>query len=207
MVVSEIEFQLRSADASWCYDKWERLPDDGNRYEVIDGVLYMSTAPSFWHQQTVGLLREHVGIPLRRSGVALVAMAPIGLIMPGADPVQPDFMLIRSERRHIIADDGRVRGVPDLIAEVLSPSHPELDTVAKRAAYARAAVPGYWILRPDTRDVLVCSEPDAALSDFTSVRRFAADTELVSPTLPIRVPVAALFEDAAPPDHAPSPAS
>jgi Uma2 family endonuclease len=201
MVVSEIEFQLRSADASWCYDKWEKLPDDGNRYEVIDGVLYMSTAPSFWHQQSVGLLHEHVGIPLRRRGIALVVMAPIGLIMPGSDPVQPDFMLIRSERRSIVAEDGRVRGVPDLIAEVLSPSHPELDTVVKRAAYARAGVPEYWILRPETRDVLVYSEPDQALADFTSLQRFSVDNELVSPTLPIRVAVAVLFEDAAPSDR------
>jgi Uma2 family endonuclease len=195
MVVSHIELQLRSTDASWCYEKWERLPADGNRYEVIDGVLYMSTAPSFWHQQVVGLLHEHVGIPLRRSGVALVAMAPIGLIMPGADPVQPDFMIIRSERRGIVAEDGRVRGVPDLIAEVLSPSHPELDTIVKRAAYARAGVPEYWILRPETRDVLVYSEPDASLSDFTRVSRFVDDSELVSATLPIQIAVAALFSD------------
>jgi Uma2 family endonuclease len=195
MVVSDIELQLRSTDASWCYEKWERLPNDGNRYEVIDGVLYMSTAPSFWHQQVVGLLHEYVGIPLRRSGQMLVAMAPIGLIMPGADPVQPDFMLIRSERRSIVAEDGRIRGVPDLIAEVLSPSHPELDTVTKRAAYARAGVPEYWILRPETRDVLVCSEPDASLSDFTNVQRFPVDTDLVSPTLPIRVAVVDLFTE------------
>jgi Uma2 family endonuclease len=195
MVVSDIELQLRSTDASWCYEKWERLPNDGNRYEVIDGVLYMSTAPSFWHQQVVGLLHEYVGIPLRRSGQMLVAMAPIGPIMPGTDPVQPDFMLIRSERRSIVAEDGRVRGVPDLIAEVLSPNHPELDTIVKRASYARAGVPEYWILRPETRDVLVYSEPDPSLADFTSLQRFSVDSELVSPTLPIRVAVAALFED------------
>ena len=71
--------------------------------------------------------------------------------MPSADPVQPDFLLIRSERRDIIADDGRIRGMPDLIAEILSPSNPDLDTVIKRAAYARAGVPEYWMLRPDTR--------------------------------------------------------
>ncbi|MGH9173638.1 MAG: Uma2 family endonuclease [Vicinamibacterales bacterium] len=197
MVVSEIEFQLRSADASWCYAKWEQLPDDGNRYEVIDGVLYMSTAPSFWHQRTIQRLDRSVGASLESQDIAIAVTAPIGLIMPGADPVQPDFMLIRSERRHVIAEDGRVRGVPDLIAEVLSPSHPELDTVVKRAAYARAGVPEYWMPRPETRDILVCSEPDAALSDFTNVRRFTAGSELVSPTLSITIAVAALFEDAA----------
>jgi Uma2 family endonuclease len=201
MVVSDIEFLLRSPDASWTYEMWERLPNDGNRYEIIDGVLYMSTSPSFWHQGSILLLVEHVGLPLKQRGIAVMSAAPVGVIIPGADPVQPDFLLIRSERRNIIAEDGRIRGVPDLIAEVLSPSHPELDLVIKRAAYARAGVPEYWILRPETRDVLVYSEPDATLADFTSLQRFSVDSELVSPTLPIRVSVAVLFEDVAPSDE------
>lgn len=198
MATSEIEYQLRSPDATWCYERWQRLPDDGNRYEVIDGVLYMSTAPSFWHQQIVICLIELVGLPLKAQGIAIPSASPVGVIMEGADPVQPDFLLIRRERKSIVAEDGRVRGVPDLIAEVLSPSNPELDTVVKRAAYARAGVPEYWIVRPETRDVLVCSQPDASLADFTEVRRFSAERadELVSATFPLRVPVAALFEDA-----------
>lgn len=201
MAVSAIEFQLRSPDATWCYDKWEQLPDDGNRYEVIDGVLFMSTAPGARHQRSVGRLFQHAGLPLEASEIALAYMAPIGLIMPGADPVQPDFLLIRSERMSIVAEDGRIRGVPDLIAEVLSPNNPELDTVTKRAAYARAGVPEYWIVRPASRDVLVCSQPDESFSDFTNVQLFAADAELISPTLPVRVAVADLFD----PPVAPTP--
>ena len=194
MTVSEIDLLLQSRDASWCYERWERLPDDGNRYEVIDGVLYMTTAPGFGHQRAIVRLVRYVGLPLEERGVALVTFAPIGVIMPGADPVQPDFLLIRRERASIVAEDGRIRGVPDLIAEVLSPSNPEMDTVIKRAAYARAGVPEYWIVRPGQRDVLVCTGPDPDLSDYTDVRQFATGSELASPTLPIRVPVAALFE-------------
>lgn len=193
--VAALEYVLHSLNASWCYEMWEQLPSDGNRYEVIDGVLYMSTAPSFWHQGAILLLVQHVGLPLKERGIAIMSAAPIGLIMPGADPVQPDFMLIRTERRTIIADDGRIRGVPDLLAEVLSPNNPELDTVIKRAAYARAGVPEYWIMRTTSREILVCSRPDQALADYTDVRTFASGSELVSPTLPIRVPVEVLFED------------
>jgi len=195
MIVSDIELLLRSPDASWCYEKWERLPDDGNRYEVIDGVLYMSTAPSFSHQRSIVHLIKEVGLPLEAVEIAITTTAPIGLMMPGADPVQPDFVLIRRERIDIVADDGRIRGVPDLIAEVLSPNNPELDTVIKRAAYARAGVPEYWIVRPATRDVLVCSRPDPTLADFTDVHLFDGGDELVSPTLPVRVPVSALFDE------------
>jgi len=190
-----LEYVLRSPDASWCYEKWEKLPDDGNRYEVIDGVLYMSTAPSFRHQASILLLVEHVGLPLKQGGIAIMSAAPIGVIMPGADPVQPDFLLIRSERREIIADDGRIRGVPDLIAEVLSPSHPDLDTVTKRDVYARAGVPEYWLLRPDSRDVLICWSPGQKSGEYAHERVVAAGDELVSPTLPIHVPVASLFAE------------
>jgi hypothetical protein len=69
-----------------------------------------------------------------------------------------------------------------------------MDTVIKRGAYARAGVPQYRILRPTSRDVLVCWHPDAELGDFTETRLFTADVEIESPTLPIQVPVDALFE-------------
>jgi Uma2 family endonuclease len=182
-------------DASWNYARWETLPDDGNRYEVIDGVLYVSTSPSYWHQQCIVRLTLHVAAPLLARGVAATSPAPTGVLMPGADPVQPDFLLLRADRLPAIIVEGKVQGVPDLIAEVLSPSHPELDTVIKRAAYARAGVPEYWIVRPASRDVLVCSQPDAELGDFTEVRHFGADDELVGATMPIRLSVAELFQD------------
>ncbi len=86
--------------------------------------------------------------------------------------------------------------MPDLIAEVLSPTNPEQDTEVKRRNYARAGVPEYWIVRPATRDLLVCWQPDASLGDYAQVRLVAPDAELVSPTLPLRVTVADLFAGA-----------
>lgn len=142
LVASEIEFQLHSSVAFWTYEMWERLPNDGNRYEIIDGVLYMATAPGFSHGQVVLNLLRYVELPLDKRGIAFGIMAPIGLVMPSNDPVvQPDFLLIRSDRRHLISEDGRIRGVPDLIAEVLSASHADYDLITKRRAYARAGVP------------------------------------------------------------------
>lgn len=196
MTVATLEFVLHSPDASWNYERWEQLPADGNRFEVIDGVLYMSTAPGFFHQRSVVRLVQMVATPLEDQGIAISAVAPIGVLMPGCDPVQPDFLLIRSERSGIIAEDGRIRGVPDLIAEVLSPNHPELDTLVKLNAYARAGVPEYWILRPESRDVLVHTQPHSASGVYAWVTLFASGDEIVSPTLPIRVPVVQLFEPA-----------
>jgi Uma2 family endonuclease len=182
MAISTAELVLRSLDADWCYERWERLPDDGNRYEVIDGVLYMTTAPSNFHQWIVRMLDRYVGTPAELRGEVYVLTAPLGLLMPGCDPVQPDFLLVRRANAGIIADR-RVRGVPDLIAEILSPSNPEQDTEIKRAAYARAGVPEYWIVRPGTRDVLLCWQPDRDLGAYTQVRRIAPGERLVSATL------------------------
>ena len=195
MTIAELELVLRSLDTTWCYARWEQLPDDGNRYEVIDGVLYMTTAPSNFHQWIIERLWRFVGLPAEEQGLAYFFSAPIGLLMPGCDPVQPDFLLVRQDRAAII-HDGRIRGVPDLIAEVLSPTNPEQDTEVKRHSYARAGVPEYWIVRPATRDLLVCWQPDASLGDFAQVRLVAPDAELVSPTLPLRVTVADLFAGA-----------
>jgi Uma2 family endonuclease len=196
MAISTLELAMRSLDTEWNYARWEQLPDDGNRYEVIDGVLYMTTAPSNFHQWIVSRLYRLVGIPAEDSGLAYALMAPVGLLMPGCDPVQPDFLLVRRANAGIIADR-RVRGVPDLIAEVLSPSNPEQDTEIKRAAYARAGVPEYWIVRPETRDVLVCWQPDAALGNYAQSRLIPSGERVVAATLPgVAANVAELFAGA-----------
>ena len=67
--------------------------------------------------------------------------------------------------------------------------------MTKRAAYARAGVPEYWILRPTERDVLVHWEPEPATGLYLQVRHSAPEGELVSPTLPFRAPVAAFFAE------------
>jgi Uma2 family endonuclease len=141
---------LRSPDATWDYARWEQLPADGNRYEVIDRVLYMTTAPSFFHQWILQRLVRYIGIPADDADLAFYAFAPIGVLMPGCDPVQPDFVVVRKENAAIIRD-GRIRGVPDLLVEVLSPGNAAHDEEIKMRAYARAGVPEYAIIDPRAR--------------------------------------------------------
>ncbi|MFV9503736.1 MAG: Uma2 family endonuclease [Oscillochloridaceae bacterium umkhey_bin13] len=192
---------LRSLDAQWDYARWEQLPADGNRYEIIGGILYMTTAPSNFHQWIISRLYRLIAIPAEDRGEVYALTAPVGVLMDGCDPVQPDFLLVRRERASIIANR-RVRGVPDLIVEVLSPSNPEQDTEIKRAAYAHAGVPEYWIVRPATRDVLVCWQPDPQLGTYTQVRLIASGEDLHAVTLPgLTAPVEALFAGA--PDPTP----
>ena len=95
-----------------------------------------------------------------------------------------------------IIHDRRIFGVPTLLVEILSPTNPETDLQIKRGAYARAGVPEYWIVRPATRDVLVCSRPDAMAGDYVQTQLIDADGTLDSPTLPFHAVVADFFAGA-----------
>jgi Uma2 family endonuclease len=134
----------------WTYEDWETLPDDGNRYEVIDGDLYMSAAPSYFHQWIIKRLYRFWGARVEEQGLAYADFAPIGVIMPGCEPVQPDFVVVLASRAAII-QDRRIRGGPDLIVEVMSPGNPDYDTEVKLEAYAKAGVPEYAVIDPSKR--------------------------------------------------------
>jgi Uma2 family endonuclease len=136
----------------WTFTDWEQLPDDDNVYEIINGVLYVSTAPRYFHQFINFNLTRLVGVPAFEQHLAHAAYAPIGLIMPGCDPVQPDFLLVKWERADII-HDGRVYGVPDLIVEILSPGTRNYDETVKLQAYAEAGVPEVALVDPASREL------------------------------------------------------
>jgi Uma2 family endonuclease len=131
---------------------WEALPADGNRYEVVEGVLYVVTAPSSFHQWIVQNLIGLVGLPAVRQGLAYAFPAPVGVIMPGCDPVQPDYVVVLRSRADMI-HDRRIWGVPDLIFEVLSPGSAAYDEHVKLAAYQRAGVPEYAVVDPAKREI------------------------------------------------------
>jgi Uma2 family endonuclease len=193
--MSAPDLTLRSLDATWDRARWERLPEDGNRYEVIDGVLYVSTAPSFFHQWIIRQLVRRLFSQVDDAGIGITMWAPLGVFMPGCDPVQPDVLVIRQSALGII-HDRRVFGVPALLVEVLSPGNAPVDTETKRKAYARAGLPEYWIVRPADRDVLIYTEPDAGLGDYAQSLHVRQDAELASPTLPLRLAVNDLFAGA-----------
>ena len=186
---------LRSLDATWDRARWERLPDDGCRYEVIAGVLYRSTVPTPLHQWIVRQAAQLLIRQICEPGIGVLLWSPIGIFMPGCDPVQPDLLVIRAADQGIVGERG-IEGVPALLVEVLSPSNPEQDLVVKRACYARAGVPEYGIIRPTERDIVVHHQPEPATGQYTQISRVASEEEVVSPTLPVRSPVAVFFADA-----------
>lgn len=178
----------------WTYADWETLPDDGNRYEVIDGVLYMTTSPSNFHQWIIQKLYRFIGIPAEDQGLGFTFTAPIGLLMPGCDPVQPDFVFVLKANANIIYD-GRIRGVPNLIIEVQSPGNAAYDERVKLIAYALAGVPEYAIVKPAVR-MLDYYRLDA-LGRYMAPRECTEADTITFDCLPaISLPIAQLFAGA-----------
>ena len=135
----------------WTFADWEKISDDGNIYEVINGVLYVSTSPSLFHNYMIRRLDQLVGMPAEQSGLAFAATDGVGVIMPGCEPVRPDFVIVLKEHASIL--DKKIEGVPDLIVEVLSPSNADYDEGVKLEAYAEGGVPEYAVVDPFKRQM------------------------------------------------------
>ncbi|MCB9891955.1 MAG: Uma2 family endonuclease [Planctomycetes bacterium] len=140
------------------YDDYLRLPDDGRRYEILDGELFVSPAPMTRHQRWILRLSARLLEVLESNGVGIVLVAPTDVEMGPHDIVQPDLAVVRAERRSILHDT-RIIGAPDLVVEVLSKSTARIDLGKKSARYAHAGVVEYWIVDPETRRVERRTDP------------------------------------------------
>ncbi|HEU0051926.1 MAG TPA: Uma2 family endonuclease [Longimicrobium sp.] len=149
----------QSAARRWTYAEFARLPDDGNRYEVIAGELYMTPAPHPFHQEVVIRLSEWLRPYVREHRLGRVIVSPVDVLFAEGDYFSPDLVFVRRERREAITARG-VEGPPDLVVEVVSPGGGPRDRVLKRQRYAGFGVPEYWVVDPMLRQVEVY-RPDA----------------------------------------------
>ena len=141
---------MPSAEKVWLAADLADLPDDGNRYEVIDGELHVTPAPSLDHQEAVARLWSILApyVESQRCGHAFIA--PADVTFSRTRGVQPDvFVLPRSGKRRprTFIEVGRLL----LAAEVLSPSTERWDRVEKRRVYREHSVPEYWIVDLEAR--------------------------------------------------------
>ncbi len=177
---------------SWTWDDYLRLPDDGQRYEIIHGVLYVSPAPRLLHQFVAGRLSYFMTAFGFEHPLGTVLPAPVDILLPGvANPVQPDVVVLSSETLPDLEEAKFFRGVPDLVAEVLSPKTRRLDLDVKLKAYEQAGVPEYWIVDPKQRTVLLYR---LGHRGYKGPDRFGADEIVRSTVLPgFELKVADLF--------------
>ncbi len=133
---------------------------EGERWELIDGVLYkMAPSPNTKHQRTLRRWVAAFEARLSRfSQPGELFFAPTDLILADGTTVQPDMFFVAPDRRRIIKLRG-CEGPPNLVAEILSPSNPARDLETKRELYARYGIPEYYILDTEAETVLGLSGP------------------------------------------------
>lgn len=129
------------------YDDLLDLPEDRNRYEMYEGELEVTAAPTPRHQTVVGNLHLTLGPCVLASDLGRVLISPIDVKLSDITVVEPDLISVSKAREGIIGEKF-VAGAPDLVIEVLSPSTVTRDRRTKRRLYAKHGVPHYWLFDP-----------------------------------------------------------
>ena len=140
----------------WTYEDYAALPDDGHRYEIVDGVLYMAPSPNRRHQNTAFEIASYLRTHVKLTGLGQVYIAPFDVELNPRTVVQPDVIVVLNHNLDRITES-RIVGAPDLVVEVSSPGTVGYDREKKQRNYARAGVPEYWIADPWSRTVEVLS--------------------------------------------------
>ena len=136
------------------YRDLEQLPQDGKRYELVDGEVYMTPSPNRMHQEAVGNVYSSLRALASAQGLGKVYLAPFDVVFDERNVLQPDLMFIRQARLATVKDT-HVAGAPDLAIEVLSKSTAFYDRETKLQLYARAGVSEVWLVDPEKQTVEV----------------------------------------------------
>ena len=134
---------------------WEAMPHgDGNRYEIIEGELFVSCSPGLTHQHVAVNLTGAIWMFLESNPIGTVVATP-GLILSKFSGVIPDIVVFLKEQRETIVKNDRLMGPPALVVEILSPgsSNVRRDRVIKLNLYAKHLVSEYWIVDPQNRSL------------------------------------------------------
>src|SRR5947209_3912937 len=105
------------AQGSWTYDDYAALPDDGHRYEIVNGVLVMAPAPSPEHQDIVGEIFSYLRTHVKLAGLGRVFTSPINVELEPKNVFQPDVVVILNAHLDRVAKK-KIIGAPDLVVEV-----------------------------------------------------------------------------------------
>jgi Uma2 family endonuclease len=159
----------------------EAMPDDGHRYELVDGALLVTPAPSRRHQ--LASSRLHVCLANAAPSRLLVIAAPTDVVLADDTVVQPDLCVV--ERRRFEDSSRALR--PVLAIEILSPSTRRIDLALKRSRYEAAAIPAYWVVDPDTPEITAW---ELRAGEYVDVGH-ASGAETLTMTDPIEVAIVA----------------
>ena len=179
---------MPAPDTYWTLEMVRALPEDGKRYEVLDGVLLVSPAPSYRHHIAVQLLYEIVAPYTRANGIGRTMMSPADIELSQTRMVQPDLFVIPADiETSSWTDVTRLH----LTAEVLSPSTARWDRKDKRAAYQEKQIPEYWVVDIDAR-LVECWRP---VDDRPALLSEIVEWHPLASVHPLRIDLVQYFAD------------
>lgn len=134
------------ARETWSWAEYARLPDDGNRYEVVDGDVLVTPAPTPYHQKVILRLAVRLIDYVEPLGLGWV-LQDVDLLLATGQFLRPDLVVVPTRMRDSLTDRG-VEAPPALVVEVVSPSSRRIDCVLKPRRYLESGVPEYWAVDP-----------------------------------------------------------
>lgn len=144
----------------WTYADYARLPDDGNRYEVIDGERLVTAPASTGHQHILATLIVELRAYAEREGLGIV-LPDVDVLFVSGQFLRPDLVFVPNASRSGVTNRG-VEEPPGLVVEILSPASASIDRVKKPLRYGDFGVPEYWLVDPAERVVWVWRFNEAA---------------------------------------------
>ena len=183
-----------SEQVRWTIADLEGFPENGNRYEIINGELFVTRAAHWDHQDIAGAIYAELRVWSRQSGLGQAAFTP-GIIFSEADAVIPDVVWASHDRlTQFLDSSGHLTGAPELIVEVLSNTEKDKkrDRETKLKLYSVQGVSEYWIADREQQAIEVYQRENGVLKKAMTL--FKTD-RLTSPLLPgFNCEVKSLFE-------------
>lgn len=181
---------MTTASRLMTYDELRALPDDGQRYELIDGVLVVPAAPSLLHMNAIAhLWAEFLPYLTAHQLLNNFGSAPVDVRFSDRRVLQPDFIYVSPERQHLLANRQYVDGAPDLVIEVLSPSNRTFDLEEKYRIYEQEGVREYWVVDPGAETLTIFLLQDGRFVEQPNVGGIARSVVLPG----FEIDVTALF--------------
>ncbi len=136
----------------WTYKAYAALTDDGECYEIVQGVLVTSPSPEDIHQDVLLEIAAYLREQIKLTHLGRVFAAPFDVVLSPEDVFQPDVLVVLNEHLDRVQRKC-VMGAPDLVVEIISPSSKLYDRVNKHMAYEQAGIPEYWLVDPRKQSI------------------------------------------------------
>ncbi len=190
----DIKYREDTGKVYFTIDDLNRLPEwpESPLLELINGELYVVPSPTIQHQRVSRNLEYHICRFLEQHDLGELFDAPVDVVLSKENVVIPDLVFVSKENKHIITEKN-IRGVPDLIVEILSASTKKRDLIDKKELYEQFGVKEYLILDPERKEAILYQRDDET-GKYGNPMRLTMESALQLKTIPnFEVPLSSIF--------------